>query len=82
MGGGTGGGGGTGDRSPQTFKRLTLSMGGAWKESTSNGPRPSNRRAVAPPLKIAMLQVCYHHHHHHLLCIAKATTVHNITINR
>ena len=27
-----------------------MSMGGAWKESTSNDPRPPNRRTVAPPL--------------------------------
>ena len=25
-------------------------MGSAWKESTSNGPRPPSRSAVAPPL--------------------------------
>ena len=59
MGGGTGGGGGGGGGGtgpPQTFQRLTLclsilSMGGAWKESTSNGPRPgvpqSSRRGAA-----------------------------------
>ena len=29
-----------------------MPMGGAWKESTSNGPRPPNRRAVAPPLAL------------------------------
>ena len=55
MGGGTGGGGGgRGDRSPANFSAFSIMpMGGAWKESeesTSNGPRPPNRRAVAPPL--------------------------------
>ena len=50
MGGGTGGGG-TGDRSPANFSANNfMLMGGAWKESILNGPRPPNRRAVAPPL--------------------------------
>ena len=50
MGGGTGGGGGA---LSQTFQRLTLQMlmHGAWKESTSNGPRPlppqSSQRGAA-----------------------------------
>ena len=44
-------GGGRGDRSPANFSTFNIMpMGGAWKESTSNGPRPPNRRAVAPPL--------------------------------
>ena len=51
MGGGTGGDGG--DRSPENFSAfIIMPMVGAWKESTSNDPRPPppNRRAMAPPL--------------------------------
>ena len=49
MGGGTGEGGG--DRTPANFSTFNIMpMGVAWKESTSNGPHPPNRRAVAPPL--------------------------------
>ena len=45
------GGGGTGDRSPVNFSAFNIiPMGVAWKESTSNRPRPPNRRAVTPPL--------------------------------
>ena len=48
MGGSTGG---TGDQSPANFSVLNIiPMGGAWKESTSNGPRPppqSPRRGAA-----------------------------------
>ena len=48
-----GGGGGDGrDRSPANFSTFSImAMGGAWKESTSNGPRPPNRRAVAALLR-------------------------------
>ena len=47
-----GGGGRRGDRSPANFSVFNImTMGGAWKESTSNGPRPpppqSPRRAAA-----------------------------------
>ena len=47
-----GGGGGWETGPPQTFQRFItlMPMGGAWKESTSNDPRPPNRRAVTPPL--------------------------------
>ena len=48
MGGGYGGDGGTGP--PQLSAFNIMPMGGAWKELTSNGPRPPNHRAVAPPL--------------------------------
>ena len=49
MGGGTGGGGRK--TGPPNFSAFNImSMGGAWKESTLNGPRPPNRRAVAPSL--------------------------------
>ena len=49
MGGGTGGGGGRGDRSPAHFSAFNIvPMDGAWKESTSNGPRPPSPSIVAP----------------------------------
>ena len=34
-----------------------MPVGVAWRESTSNGPRPPNRRAVAPPLKITHIGI-------------------------
>ena len=50
MDGGTAGDGGTGP--PQYFSTLSITpIGVAWNESTSNGSRSPNRRAVAPPLR-------------------------------
>ena len=51
MGGGTGGRGDGRDRSPANFSAFNIMpMGGTWKESTLNGPRPppqSSRRGAA-----------------------------------
>ena len=56
MGGGTGdrGGGGTVPTIFLTFNIMPMGMGVAWKESTSNGPRPpqSSRRGAALDLWI------------------------------
>ena len=42
--------GGRGSGLPNFSAFNVMPMGGAWKESTLNGPRPPSRRAVAPPL--------------------------------
>ena len=59
MSGGTGGGGGggTGETGPPAnFSAFNIMpMGGVWKESTSNGPRPTNRLVVAPSLILEQL---------------------------
>ena len=46
----SGGRGGGGDRSPANFSAFKIMpMGGAWKESTSNGPRPPPPPPIVAP---------------------------------
>ena len=41
---------GAGDKSPAIFSTFNvMPIGVAWRESTSNGPRPPSRCAVVPP---------------------------------